>query len=84
MHLSVNGAVYANGIRLGNRGPGCIRLVKSTIHYQEPVKDRVAMFSACCGSHKSSWACAFTFGMNSSELWLGRAGIETSGKIGPW
>ena len=28
MHLSVNGAVYANGLRLGNRRPGCVRLVK--------------------------------------------------------
>lgn len=27
MHLSVNGAVYANGLQLGNRRPGCVRLV---------------------------------------------------------
>lgn len=49
MRLSVNGAVYANGLRLGNGRPGRIRLLKSTIHYQEPVKDRLAASSAAVG-----------------------------------
>ena len=53
MHLSVNGAVYANGLQLGNRRPGCIRLVKSRIHYREPVKDRLAVLSACLGSTRA-------------------------------
>lgn len=49
MHLSVNGAVYANGLRLGTGRPGCIRLLTSTIHYQEPVKDRLAASCAAVG-----------------------------------
>lgn len=46
------------------------------IHYQEPVKERLALVSACLGSHWSSGACAFPFGMSSAELWVWRAGTE--------
>lgn len=40
VYLSVNGAVDANGLRLGSRGPGCIRLLESPARSQELVKDR--------------------------------------------
>lgn len=54
MHLSVNGAVYANGLRLGNMRPGCIRLVKSTIHYQEPVKERLKRLVPAVGPRRAA------------------------------